>query len=69
MLKVFNLVTDEEVFFDDHTVPEYAVRYCHAVEDAKLASWFFNASPEQREILKVTKGKKSIACGNWATMR
>lgn len=69
MLRVFNLTTNDEVFFDEHTVPEYAVRYCHAVEDAKLASWFFNAIPEQREILKITKGRKSVCCGNWATLK
>jgi hypothetical protein len=69
MLRVFNLLNDQEIFFDDHTVPEYAVRYCHAVESEKLASWFFNATLEEREILKITNGRKSIACGNWATLK
>ena len=65
MLRVFNLSNDIEIFFDEFTVPEYAVRYCHAVESAKLASWFFNATAKEREILKIRKGKHSVACGDW----
>lgn len=69
MIRVYNLTSDQEVFFDEHTLPEYAVRYCHAVESSKLASWFFNATPKEREILKITKGKHSICCGEWVTKR
>lgn len=69
MIRVYNLTNDQEVFFDAHTLPEYTVRYCHAVESAKIASWFFNATPKEREILKITKGKHSICCGDWVTKR
>lgn len=68
MIRVYNLTNDIEFFFDAHVLPEHAVRYCYAVESA-LASWFFNASPKDREMLKVTKGKYSICCGDWVTKR
>lgn len=73
-LIVFNLVKDEELTFDDLTVPEYAVRYGHAVEDAHLASWFFAAMQDGRydeieQRLPITYGKQSMCCGNWACRR
>ena len=68
IIKVLNLLTDEEMYFDAHVGPDYAVRYCHAVEDAGLATWFFNATPDEREKLHITRGRYSVCCGNWATM-
>ena len=72
MTKVFNLATDEELHFDEHTVPEYAVRYAYCTEERpELASWFFARvqDDKQAEIearLPLTIGQVSIACGDWA---
>lgn len=74
MLKVFNLTTNEELHFDEHTAPEYAVRYAYCIEQRpELASWFFSRwqDTEKAEIearLPLTIGKTSIACGDWGCL-
>lgn len=73
-LKVFNLISDEELYFDINTVPEYAVRYAYCTEQRpELASWFFSCVQDKRQDeievkLPILRGNVSIACGEWACL-
>lgn len=75
MIKSVNLTTGAELFFDEHSTPEWAVAYGHFVESENKASWFFaetiNAANEKRtpEWMKsVKKGKHSVMCGEWSAL-
>lgn len=74
-LKVFNLISDEELYFDINTAPEYAVRYAYCTEQRpELATWFFfscaqgNCQAEIEARLPIVRGTVSIACGDWACL-
>lgn len=73
MIKAFNLVTDEVLYFNDDALygPEWAVAFGYC-DEHNLLSTLFNhlhddTFPEFFKTLPVTRGKRSIACGDWAT--
>ena len=70
MLKIENIITGQEIYFDDNTDPVYALLYAQCTEDNHLASWFFskvkeNKIEEIRKKIKVYNGKLSISSGDW----
>lgn len=71
MIKVFNLLTDECQYFDDDVGPEWAVAYCYCERNnlmsRLLGSLWCEAFPEFFKSLPVTRGKSSLACGDWVT--
>ena len=71
MIKVFNLRTNEVQYFDTEISPEWATAFCHCEEShlmsALLASLQYEMFPEFFKTLPVTRGKSSLACGDWAT--
>ena len=72
MIKVFNLLTDETLHFDDDVKygPEWAVAYAWCEEHnymSLLFSHFHDGTfAEFFKTLPVTRGKQSIACGDFA---
>lgn len=71
MTKAWNPITQEELHFDALTPPEYAVAYGHCTTTG-LASRFFAAChdrtlPALYETLPFTRGRVSVACGDWIT--
>ena len=70
MLKIENIVTGQELWFDEHTDPVYALLYAQCVEDDNLASWFFskvqdNLIDDVKKKIKVYNGKLTISSGDW----
>ena len=71
-MKTFNLIDHRELHFDDATAPEWAVAYAYC-EDHNMLSWLFSACHSKDMaraygVLPFTRGKHSIACGDWAAL-
>lgn len=74
-MKVFNLLNNTELEFDDKTVDVYAVVYAHVTEDRpELSSTFFNSVHDKTletfyKSMPIIIGRSSVSCGNWATIK
>lgn len=70
-MRAFNLLTDVELYFDELTTPEWAVAYGYCVDHGLTSALFASLAdrrfPEFFKTLPVTRGARSIACGDWAT--
>lgn len=69
-MRTFNLSTGAEVYFDEHTTPEWACAYGYC-EENNLMSALFSAAQDLRfeefkATLPFTYGQRSVACGDWA---
>lgn len=66
----FNIITDEEMHFDDATSAEYAVAYGYCEENNMMSEFFYHCHaltlPEFYKKLPMTYGRMSTACGDWA---
>ena len=70
-MRTFNLSNEQERFFDEHTTAEWACAYGYCEENNLLSALFSAAQdlrlPEFYKTLPFIYGKRSVACGNWAT--
>ena len=65
--KVYNLATSEEHTFQDCVNKTQAVCTSYCIESG-LSSWFFsmlNNKIRYVDSLPLTKGRNTIACGDW----
>lgn len=72
LLRVYNLLTNDEMSFDRDTDPEYAVAYAYCGDNNRM-SWLFehvhsNTFGEAKKELPITRGAKTVSCGHWATL-
>ena len=71
-MKTFNLTTNQEIHFDASTTPEWAVAYGYCEERNLMSALFKSAQdkkfPEFLETLPITRGQRSIACGEWVAI-
>lgn len=69
-IKVFNIASDETLYFDDDVGPEWAVAYAWCEDNNYMSALFSHlvrgSFPEFFKTLPVTRGKQSIACGDFA---
>lgn len=72
-MKAFNLLTNEEHHFDEHTTPEWACAYGYCEEHCLMSALFAAAQDMRLEefykTLPFTYGARSLACGDWAAAR
>ena len=71
-MKAFSLLNDAEYRFDENTTPEWAVAYAYCAENNLSSALFASAQdkrfPEFFATLPVTRGRQSIAVGDWAAL-
>lgn len=68
-VKVFHALNNIELLFDPVVSPEYAVAYAYCADNNRLSELFSHLQdgrlPDILSRLPMTKGKNSIACGDW----
>lgn len=66
----FNILTDEEIHFDDATTAEWAVAYGYCEENNLMSILFHHCHdktlPQFYKKLPMIYGRFSVGCGDWA---
>lgn len=72
MLTVHNLTKDQSVEFYQDVTPEHAVRYCEAAERGFLEDYLDAMIDGNKQYMEnrypITRGARSIACGDWVVL-
>lgn len=69
MIKVENLSTEEQVWFDDAVKPELAVSYCWYNEQHRASEFFAKAQDGYDFSRDVVSGSCTVSMGDWCAMK